>query len=301
MLPADWIAIAFCHSGGARAGVLYLPNTLVRRWIGCALHRQRNFADALRPCPFDEGVLMQLLDVASADWRAAGFSTIELRGVLDSQAQVGAFMALNQDIAWHVSARFESDTVNGPVVFAGCRVPLPPAVSPLLKNSDIFDGSSLPVSFRMVVGTSTLLLREVKNIEKGDVIILDALGVPFADGQDVRFALWSGYYVISAHWIDSTTFCVDGVSSMQHSEQTQPLSVQSPENSAAGMEIQVQVEVARISMTVQEASRLVAGQVIHLRRPVSEEVAIRAADQLICTGHLVQVEGELAVEITEVL
>ena len=68
----------------------------------------------------------------------------------------------------------------------------------------------------------------------------------------------------------------------------------------AAMEIVAQVEVGRITLTVEQALGLVPGRVLALDRKVGPEVWLRAGDKLIARGELVSCDGALAVEVTEV-
>jgi len=68
----------------------------------------------------------------------------------------------------------------------------------------------------------------------------------------------------------------------------------------AGMEVVAQVEVGRITLTVERALGLVPGRVIALDRPVGPEVWLRVGDELVARGELVSCDGRLAVEVTEV-
>jgi flagellar motor switch/type III secretory pathway protein FliN len=66
------------------------------------------------------------------------------------------------------------------------------------------------------------------------------------------------------------------------------------------MEVVAQVEVGRISLTVEQALGLVPGRVLSLDRPVGPEVWLRVGDKPIAKGELVSCDGRLAVEVTEV-
>ena len=61
-----------------------------------------------------------------------------------------------------------------------------------------------------------------------------------------------------------------------------------------------QVEVGRISLTVEQALGLVPGRVLSLDRPVGPDVWLKVGDELIAKGELVSCDGRLAVEVTEV-
>jgi flagellar motor switch/type III secretory pathway protein FliN len=61
------------------------------------------------------------------------------------------------------------------------------------------------------------------------------------------------------------------------------------------------VEVGEVKMTVAKASELVPGRIIVLDRDVDPHVLLKVGDQVIGQGELVEHDGVLAVEVTEVL
>lgn len=70
---------------------------------------------------------------------------------------------------------------------------------------------------------------------------------------------------------------------------------------AAEISVPCEVVAGEMVMTIAQIAALVPGQVIDLGRPVDEAVYIKAGEKLLCKGQLVQVEGNLAVEILEIL
>ncbi|MCP4197166.1 MAG: hypothetical protein GY762_08450 [Proteobacteria bacterium] len=67
------------------------------------------------------------------------------------------------------------------------------------------------------------------------------------------------------------------------------------------IEVVVRVEVGEVKMTVDKASELVPGRIIVLDREVDPKVLLKVGDQIIGRGELVEHDGVLAVEVTEVL
>ncbi len=66
------------------------------------------------------------------------------------------------------------------------------------------------------------------------------------------------------------------------------------------MEILVRVEVGEVRMPLGQASGLVPGRVLLLDREVGPKVFLKVGDKLMGYGELVEHDGFLAVEITEV-
>ena len=69
---------------------------------------------------------------------------------------------------------------------------------------------------------------------------------------------------------------------------------------AAGMEVVLQAEVGRLTLPLEQALALVPGRVLGVDRGVGTTVCLLAGEQLVARGELVESEGQLAVEITEV-
>jgi type III secretion system YscQ/HrcQ family protein len=61
--------------------------------------------------------------------------------------------------------------------------------------------------------------------------------------------------------------------------------------------IELQVEVARFSLTLAELQRLRPGDVLATGRRIGEHVKLRIAGQAFAEGELVDIEGELGVRI----
>lgn len=69
---------------------------------------------------------------------------------------------------------------------------------------------------------------------------------------------------------------------------------------AVDLPIEIAVECGQLELTVEEASRLRAGDVLRLGEPLSGEVSLTVGRRRIGRGRLVDVEGELGVELLEI-
>lgn len=68
----------------------------------------------------------------------------------------------------------------------------------------------------------------------------------------------------------------------------------------ADIEIDVSIELARLSLPLSEVAGLSPGVVVTTGRLLGERVAIRAGERVLAWGELVDVEGEVGVRVTEI-
>ncbi len=61
--------------------------------------------------------------------------------------------------------------------------------------------------------------------------------------------------------------------------------------------VHISVEVARLSMSLEEVARLSEGEVVRSSAAIGDEVALRVGSEIIATGELVDIEGQLGVRI----
>jgi flagellar motor switch/type III secretory pathway protein FliN len=62
----------------------------------------------------------------------------------------------------------------------------------------------------------------------------------------------------------------------------------------------VSIEVARVSMRIDELAALAPGEVLATGRSIGERVTLRAGDRAVATGELVSVDGEVGVRVLTV-
>jgi len=88
----------------------------------------------------------------------------------------------------------------------------------------------------------------------------------------------------------------------QHDAVTTEVAADSPAASVAQLApVTVRVEIASVELTASEWAAVSPGDVLTLRRSPAEGVVLRVAGRPLARGRLVQVEGELGVQITDVL
>jgi type III secretion system YscQ/HrcQ family protein len=94
-----------------------------------------------------------------------------------------------------------------------------------------------------------------------------------------------------------------GMTSGRRIPDNAPLGSASEEGSALGRDapIELALEIARFQLSLGELERVRAGDVLATGRRVGDRVTLRAANQALAEGELVEVEGELGVRITRLL
>ena len=65
--------------------------------------------------------------------------------------------------------------------------------------------------------------------------------------------------------------------------------------------ITLHVEIARVEMSLADVAGLAVGEVLRTGRKLSEKVTLRAGERAVARGELIDVDGELGVQITEVV
>ena len=261
---------------------------------------------------FDQGVLLRVAAMAAADFLAPEACQIEIRGLLDTPAQLRLFFANRPDSLWHVNASLRmngsatpcSVIGNGAIEISGT----PFFQSGWTARADSDCAFDIPAVLRVVIGRTTLGATALEAMAPGDVITLDSLRVPpcraphAATEFEIKneMVLQSGYFTWTASWLDTSTLQLKDNSDMTGTSDDTLQIV--PPRTAPVEEIDVPctVELGELHMTVKDISTLMPGQILRLNRPVSDTVYLKAGNRLLCKGHLVTVADELALEITEI-
>lgn len=291
-------------SSKMRGAVVCLPVGLVGKLIQQSLSRPV-CTSARGLSTFDNGVLLQLLDCALGDWNALGYPTVELRGLLDSRRQVALYLDEQTAPVWRVQATITGNGIDDDFCIVGRFEGSDRSF--LYASMNVSRVAELPVTFHFIIGHCTLDLAALTGVEVGDVLVLDSLSHPAVtqlsqDDQKYEFKMQSGYYAVTARWMDARSIRIKKVGKMRAREQETTISLEDPLDGTSGsLEVTLQVEVARTQITVEEVAKLVPGQILKMDQPVPTHVVVRAKNKSICKGRLVQVEGELAVEVVEVL
>lgn len=285
---------------GARA-VLSLPLPLARGIVDLALGR--NAAEGGELTSGEEGALLFALDRAGGDWLAAGGNRFSVSGILADADQTADY--LGGGPAWAIEARLVAGPLDGPLWVwskAPARDPLPTRAASGSGRRD------LPVSWRIVAGFASVPAAELAGLAAGDAVELDGLDHPLAPGPTSGLRLVSGSVARRARWLDRRRLELVSTDERRSAMAGNPeestgvtARLEDPLDPQLGaMEVLLQVEIGRVSITLDRATALLAGSVLELDRDVGSEVQLRAGDRLVARGELVECEGRLAVQITEV-
>ncbi len=302
-VPEEGTIVAL-FGGGDGCGqrmALVLSDNLARDLVDTTLGRPRGSVEK-RLTSGEEGALLFALDRAGGDWMDLGGGGFRIKGILADSMQIAEY--LQGPPKWWVRAVLATEFAKGeawlalrdPACFGG--------VSP--RRARIDRALDWPVEFKIIVGTSAVPAAELKRIDTGDVLVLDWSAFVVCGSDTGMARLECGHVKRFARLLDhgrlelvSTRDSRGSMNDTENVELKGRLS-QPSDDEARSMNVVVQVEVGRVTMTVDQAINLVPGRMIRLDRDVGPEVSLRAGEKLIATGELVDHEGRLAVEVTEV-
>lgn len=163
----------------------------------------------------------------------------------------------------------------------------------------------IPVEASVVAGFATLTVSDVAGLRVGDAIIPDELWIDAELRGELR---------VHARRAALTFYCrSDAGLIVEHIEDTflpttkgarrRPKeSCEMNEETIAKMgdtPVTLHIEVARLELTLGEVASLAVGEIVRTGRKLTGEVTLRAGDRAVARGELVDVEGELGVQITE--
>jgi type III secretion protein Q len=174
--------------------------------------------------------------------------------------------------------------------------------------------ASLPVLLTLEVGASAIDASSLRELEKGDFLTLDSLHHPQRCLPGSKARLHAGRFSLPIEWRSACalriaprpwTLSPEVAMNEKQAETSQPKAHELIERHpvaalASDLPVDVRVECGQLELTVAEASRLRPGDVLRLRAPLSGEVSLTAGGRRIGRGQLVEVDGELAVELVEI-
>jgi flagellar motor switch/type III secretory pathway protein FliN len=254
--------------------------------------------------PGEEGALLFAIDRAGGDWIAAGGARFRVRGVLACSGQAADY--LGRPPAWQLSGELECGDLRGSIwIWSLAPTGAPPRVQPPLASDRDRDW---PVSLCIVAGRSAVDARQLEGLAERDVLTLDQCCHPLVREGRGEPHVRSGKVERRARWLDRRRLELVSTAERRPEMQGRPdgergvtARLEGPLDAEAGaLEVCVQVEVGRVTVSLEQALGLLRGAVLELDRDVGPAVQLRAGDKLIARGELVDCEGKLAVEITEV-
>jgi type III secretion system YscQ/HrcQ family protein len=160
------------------------------------------------------------------------------------------------------------------------RLLLPPAAVRALAGPpsvpDRLAPLALPASLRS--GSSAVAAAELDVLAAGDVLLLDA-----APSARSHLLLPGGFRISGA--VEEETFQVEEMAMTEH---------------AAVAPVTLEVELARVTLTLGDLSRLEPGAALPLNLDRRGLVTLRAGERAVARGELVEIDGAVGVRITAV-
>ena len=167
---------------------------------------------------------------------------------------------------------------------------------------------ALEIELAIVAGRATLWAGELAALAPGDVLVPDALfvaGSPLC-GEVALVASHGGPSFRASLRADGALLlrdvAPDAPAPAGRGRATVASDMQRPESLGDAVNevpVELRVEIGRVVVRVSELAALRPGEILTTGSPVGARVVLRAADQIIATGELCDVEGELGVRILE--
>lgn len=244
---------------------------------------------------------------------AGAAATHRVRTVVTSPAALARAIGDAGSLVWptHVTLGEDSGVVRAWIPETALHAP-----SPLAWRAGAEALASLPIALVLEVGHATVTAAELATLTPGDVVVLDGASVRLAgqqvSGADARRAgqQVAGTGVLRAAGATRTRWLVtiaDGVARLEgrarNEERRMTRDTTTASRSGDAMElvgdapIELRVELARISVPLEDLAQLKPGEVIATGRALGAEVVLRAGERVIATGELVDVDGELGVRV----
>ena len=156
----------------------------------------------------------------------------------------------------------------------------------------------LQLDVALDAGTSTLAGSELTQLRPGDVVVLDEVWWPSRCAGHVVGSMRTRW------WCDATGQCEtietgldemprEGKRAMQDEGVTETM------DRVGDAPVFIAVELARFRLSVEELSKVRPGEVLGTGAKLGGQVALRVGDKVVARGELVDVEGEVGVQITE--
>ena len=156
----------------------------------------------------------------------------------------------------------------------------------------------LELDLALDAGTSTLAANELTRLQRGDVVVLDAAWWPERCAGHVLGSFRTRW------WCDSEGRCETIDTGLNESPQEgtramQDEGVTETMDRIGDAPVFIAVELARFRLSVDELAKVRPGEVLGTGVKLGERVALRVGDKIVARGELVDVEGEVGVQITE--
>ncbi len=239
---------------------------------------------------------------AQAAWRALSPGILPVfRAATDSWDDVAHALGAGNWALWSV------DIHAGSVAGLGTLL-LPTSALRLRQTLDAGAAdrvADLTLNARLVAASAQFLLTEIAQWAAGDLLALSGLALTsrgiMTGVMRVRLGRAECKVRVEPTQIiaEQTPFAKG--STMSDADSTPSTDPTNRTALLSALTVEVEVVVARSTVTVAEVSAWRAGEVIAMPTPVASLVELHAGGRVIARGELVTVEDELAVRITEIL
>ena len=251
--------------------------------------------------PLSEVARGVLAYVGARAIHATGSTAHRVRTVVTSGAALASAIGDKGSLVWPASLAIGDDS--GVV---RVWIPEPALVSAPSRawrvTSDAL--SALSIAMAVEVGGARLTIGELASLVPGDVVVLDHASVALSAGQLTGTGTVRAVGATRTRWqvtIAGGQARVDGRARNEERQMTRDAT--KAERTADAIDlvgdapIELRVEIARVSLPLEDLAKLTPGEVVTTGRLLGAEVVLRAADQIIATGELVDVDGEIGVRV----
>jgi len=167
---------------------------------------------------------------------------------------------------------------------------------PLMEKEETKLIVDLPAYLNIIVGITYLSVKELRSIEKNDIILMDEIyfkdnHVILSASNTLKFwAILKDFQLIVEKKMEATNMQEEKV------EQQQEVL-----NKVDDVPIELSFELGKITLSIAELSALQPGYVFELNQDLNQPVEIRANGKLIGKGELLEIDGRIGVRVVEFL
>lgn len=245
--------------------------------------------------PVEAGTLAYLLARIAAEAKLGFF----LRAVLNTPAAMRAALGEGSLYACRFTVELGEDR-------GVARLWLP---APSLEDgpthatelSPILAGVALEVP--VLGGRATLSARELGGLRVGDALLLDEVYTRPGPAGDVRCVLGGGRRAELRASIEAGRLVFKDIQRRANEARTKgrPMSESESRHDpialAGDAPVELTVELARFTLTLEELARVRPGEVLATGRRIGERIALRAGERTVALCELVEIEGEVGVRV----
>jgi type III secretion system YscQ/HrcQ family protein len=252
--------------------------------------------------PLDEvsrGVLAYL--GARALHAAGASSTHRVRSVVTSPAALARAIGDAGSLVWPTLVTLGEDAG---VVRAWLPETSLSAPRPLDARSNADALASLSITLVLEGGHAQLTATECASLTPGDVVVLDRASVRMVERRIAGTGVLRAAGASRTRWqvtIADGVARLEGRARNEERRMTQETTTAGRTSDAIALvgdaPIELRVELARVSVLLEDLAQLQPGEVVTTGRALGSEVLLRAGERVIATGELVDVDGELGVRV----